>query len=40
MIKFFICFLKGHVINESTCPYTKRTYQECIRCSAVGVKSE
>ena len=34
------CFIIGHKIEESSCPYTMRTYQTCIRCGSKGIKSE
>lgn len=40
MIKTLICLFRGHNILESKCPYTQKTYQECIRCRAIGVKAE
>jgi hypothetical protein len=39
MIKKFLCTVKGHNIEESSCPYTMRTYQVCIRCGSKGIKT-
>jgi hypothetical protein len=35
-----ICGFAGHKIEESSCPYTLKTYQVCTRCGAKGVKEE
>lgn len=40
MIKKTLCKINGHKIssNETSCPYTMRTYQTCDRCGAKRVK--
>jgi hypothetical protein len=38
MTKKFICIIFGHKIEESSCPYTLKTYQTCLRCGLQGIK--
>ncbi len=32
-MKKMLCFLFGHKIVSTTCPYTKATYSQCDRCA-------
>jgi hypothetical protein len=31
-MKKIICFIIGHKIKSTLCPYTQNTYSVCVRC--------
>lgn len=32
-MKNIVCFVLGHKVVSTTCPYTKVTYSQCKRCA-------
>jgi len=37
-MKKVVCFFYKHKVQNSYCPYTKKTYQTCARCGMKGIK--
>jgi len=39
IILFFICKFKSHnLVDAGTCPFTGKSYEDCLRCGATIAK--